>query len=194
MDEKHGQNDWLGLSEGFFEEYARHNVTYWGVTIENEPGAGSLPFWTWQAMYLSATTQREFAVKLLSPILKQSPASKNVKIMAHDDQRSNVFESAEKFYGTPEGVEAIDGIAVHWYAHSNFDKLEKTHNLRPDKFILASEACTGYNPFEHKPLLGDWTRGRAYAHDILNDLRNWVAWTWKAAQIWCAILWTPRLL
>ncbi|KAI3410388.1 hypothetical protein GPALN_004489 [Globodera pallida] len=98
--------------------------------------------------------------------------------MAHDFQRSDAFEMAQKIYGTPEGVEAIDGIAVHWYVPSNFDKLEKTHNLRPDKFILASEACNGFLPHDHMVLLGDWTRGRAYAHDILNDLRNWVVgWT-----------------
>uniref|UniRef100_A0A914GV79 Glucosylceramidase n=1 Tax=Globodera rostochiensis TaxID=31243 RepID=A0A914GV79_GLORO len=146
----------------FFEEYSRHGVTFWGMTTENEPGAGGLSFWRWQAMYLSATTQREFAVKLLSPALK----------------KSILFESAQKIYGTPEGVEAIDGIAVHWYAPSNYDKLEKTHNLRPDKFILASEACTGHRRSEHKPLLGDWSRGKEYAHDILNDLRNWVVgWT-----------------
>uniref|UniRef100_A0A914GXF0 Glucosylceramidase n=1 Tax=Globodera rostochiensis TaxID=31243 RepID=A0A914GXF0_GLORO len=151
----------------FFEEYARHGVTFWGVSVQNEPGSGSMPFWTFQAMYLSAKTQREFAVKLLSPALKQSPASKNLKIIAHEFQRSDVFEMAQKLYGTPESIQAIDGIA-----------LEKTHNLRPDKFILASEACNGFLANDHMVLLGNWTRGRAYAHDILNDLRNWVVgWT-----------------
>ncbi|KAL3095553.1 hypothetical protein niasHT_024379 [Heterodera trifolii] len=129
-------------------------------------------------MYLSATTQRQFAATVLGPELKKSVASKNVKIMAHDDQRSNVYEQAETFYATPGGEQTIDGVAVHWYSPGDYDKLTKVHNLRPNKFIFASEACTGYETFEHKVLLGDWSRGRAYAHDILNDLRNWVVgWT-----------------
>jgi hypothetical protein len=38
----------------------------------------------------------DFAHQLLSPILKQSEASKNVKIMGHDDQRSGILEAAKE--------------------------------------------------------------------------------------------------
>jgi glucosylceramidase len=43
---------------------------------------------------------------------------------------------------------------------------------------VSFQACTGYAPGQHKVLLGDWHRGVEYAHDILNNLRNWVVgWT-----------------
>ena len=39
----------------------------------------------------------------------------------------------------------MDGIGVHWYADwwNGPGKLDKTHELFPDKFILYTESCNG---------------------------------------------------
>uniref|UniRef100_A0A183BR57 Glucosylceramidase n=1 Tax=Globodera pallida TaxID=36090 RepID=A0A183BR57_GLOPA len=122
--------------------------------------------------------QRDFASQILAPMLKTSAQTEQLKIIAHDDQRDILLESAEKLFSDQNGLNAIDGLGVHWYKHSSFAALTLTHNLYPDKFLLATEACHGDSPWEHRPLLGDWLRGWAYGHDILNNLRNWVVgWT-----------------
>ncbi|KAL7079725.1 hypothetical protein ACQ4LE_001831, partial [Meloidogyne hapla] len=158
----------------FFEEYFTKNINFWGMTIENEPGAGAVPFYGWQAMYFSDKMQRDFALNLLSPILKESNITNKLKIIGHDDQRSGIYKSAKKIYEDPQKSIAIDGLGTHWYSHTDYEVLSKAHNIQPDKFILATEACNGYLPWEHKPLLGAWFRGQAYGHDILNNLKNWV--------------------
>nr|CAD2186869.1 unnamed protein product [Meloidogyne enterolobii] len=159
----------------FFEEYSTKNINFWGMTIENEPGtAGITPFYGWQAMYFSAKMQRDFAFNLLSPILKESNITNKLKIIAHDDQRSGVYKTAKKIYEDPQKSTAIDGLGTHWYSHTDYGVLSQAHNIQPDKFILATEACNAYLPWEHKPLLGAWFRGQAYGHDILNNLKNWV--------------------
>uniref|UniRef100_A0A915NLS0 Glucosylceramidase n=1 Tax=Meloidogyne floridensis TaxID=298350 RepID=A0A915NLS0_9BILA len=118
--------------------------------------------------------QRDFALNLLSPILKESNITNKLKIIAHDDQRSGVYKTAKKIYEDPQKSTAIDGLGTHWYSHTDYGVLSQAHNIQPDKFILATEACNAYLPWEHKPLLGAWFRGQAYGHDILNNLKNWV--------------------
>ncbi|KAI1726064.1 glycosyl hydrolase family 30 TIM-barrel domain-containing protein [Ditylenchus destructor] len=160
----------------FFEEYHKNGLDFWGLTMQNEPRNET---WPWQTMDLDFTMQREFAYAKLSPALKSSDATKDIKIMGCDDNRGVALQAAKELYADEEKAKAIDGIATHWYDHADFaSTLGPTHDVRPDKFILASEACNGDRAWEHMPLLGDWDRGIEYAHDILNMLRNWaVGWT-----------------
>uniref|UniRef100_A0A915EC01 Glucosylceramidase n=1 Tax=Ditylenchus dipsaci TaxID=166011 RepID=A0A915EC01_9BILA len=167
----------------FLEEYWKKGVEFWGLTIQNEPGSGLDPFWNWQTMAFSSVQQRDFAHSLLSPALKGSPGGKEVKIMAHDDQRNGILVAAKDIYNDSAKAAAIDGLGVHWYSQSEFEALTQAHLLSPDKFILATEACTGYGYGPNEPLLGDWDRGQQYGYDILNNLKNWViGWTdWNMA-------------
>ncbi|KAL3098956.1 hypothetical protein niasHS_000944 [Heterodera schachtii] len=161
----------------FFEEYAKQNVTFWGLTLQNEPFIVYNGNLSWQAHWLDSKSQCDFASQLLLPALKSSEASKNLVIMAHDDQRHTIEAESKDIFYDPQKT-AIDGLAVHWYAHSTYDPLSLMHKLYPDKFLLATEACAGFFDWEHTPLLGDWIRGWSYGHDILNQLRNWVVgWT-----------------
>ncbi|KAH7962696.1 hypothetical protein HPB52_017539 [Rhipicephalus sanguineus] len=61
--------------------------------------------------------------------------------------------------------------------------LDKVHKSYPDKFILPSEACTGYSMKERGVKLGNWERAEEYASDILQDLNHWASgWTdWNLA-------------
>jgi len=143
--------------------------------MQNEPRTVD---WPWQTMNFDYNMQREFAHGLLSPALKKSPITSDIKIMGCDDNRGVVLQAAKEIYSDPEKAKAIDGLATHWYDHADFENLTAAHNFRPDKFLLASEACNGDSPWEHTPLLGDWHRGVLYAHDILHNLRNYVVgWT-----------------
>lgn len=42
-----------------------------------------------------------------------------------------------------------------------------THELFPDYFILATEACIGAHFWERDVILGCWERGNQYSHSIL---------------------------
>ncbi|KAI6190347.1 Glucosylceramidase [Aphelenchoides bicaudatus] len=165
----------------FFEEYHKEGVDFWGLTLINEPGAGKQPDYRWQAMYISPDQQREFVDNRLGPMLRKHWLTKDIKIMAHDDQRDNLFEWAKSYYKNPDTL--IDGLGVHWYSQSSYDTLEKTHNLRPDKFILPTEACNAYLPNEQEPLLGSWYYAERYAQDIINNLLNYAA-GWTDWNIW----------
>ena len=80
-----------------------------------------------------------------------------------------------------EAAKYISGIAVHWYYDDmplvSPSLLTETHNLFPDMFLLATEACNGYVPDSPAVVLGSWERGEGYSHDIiqvsqLNSLIN----------------------
>uniref|UniRef100_A0A183BSX3 Glucosylceramidase n=1 Tax=Globodera pallida TaxID=36090 RepID=A0A183BSX3_GLOPA len=144
----------------FFEAYQSHgNVTFWGLTLTNEPLHGQRP-----GMSMNSTTQREWANKVLAPTLQQSPISKN--IFGNWKNRS---------------ANAVAGLGVHWYSPPGYpyDVLSQVHALYPNKFLLATEACAGaMERAEHAgPSMGNWTRALQYGHDIIQDLRNWaVGW------------------
>mmetsp|Transcript_24114 Transcript_24114/g.35250 ORF Transcript_24114/g.35250 Transcript_24114/m.35250 type:complete len:203 (+) Transcript_24114:1193-1801(+) len=68
----------------------------------------------------------------------------------------------------------------------DFDKLEKKHQMHPDKFFMATEACEGFLPNHIGTGSGvklddpeiTWKRGENYARDIIGDLQNWATgWT-----------------
>jgi len=182
----------------FFEEYAKRSVTFWGMTIQNEPvSTGS-----WQTNWIKAAVQGDFAFHHLRPALQQSPVTKDLKIIGHDDQRNLVFEAAHDIYDNADRASAIDGLGVHWYCDSDYECLTKTHNVKPEKFLLSTEACTGWNAWPNHVNLGDWSRGVDYGRNIINVLRNWVVdgrigiWRWicRADPIGWATMWTRPLL
>lgn len=61
----------------------------------------------------------------------------------------------------------MSGIGVHWYRGSDYTVLNRTHANHPTKFILATEACSGYEIIAPAVVLGSWSRGEDYSHDIL---------------------------
>ena len=85
----------------------------------------------------------------------------------------------------PVAESFVDGTAIHWYWNilSPASTTTEVHDEHPSKFILASEACDGWSPFEHQVWLGDWSRAEDYVISIVEDLNNWVVgWTdWNMA-------------
>ncbi|KHJ84149.1 hypothetical protein OESDEN_16141, partial [Oesophagostomum dentatum] len=78
-----------------------------------------------------------------------------------------------QIFDDPEATKYVDGIGVHWYlnALASPSVLTATHEHHPEKFILATEACTGSIGI-HGPVLGDWYRGEEYAEDIITASRK----------------------
>uniref|UniRef100_A0A914VEJ8 Glucosylceramidase n=1 Tax=Plectus sambesii TaxID=2011161 RepID=A0A914VEJ8_9BILA len=175
---------WAQYFVRFLEEYNKNGVNFWGLTAQNEPTTGADINYGWQTMFFDAESERDFIKNSLGPALHNSSLGKNIALMTMDDQRFMLPGWADVVFDDDLANSYTAGIAIHWYedwlAPSSF--LADTHKSWPDKFMLATEACSGYM-IVHGPSLGAWTRADDYAHDIIVDLNNWVAgWTdWNIA-------------
>ena len=66
----------------------------WGLTVQNEPTAGLIPFYSWQCMALEPPTMRDFIKMDLGPALHAN-GYQHVQIMAHDDNLPGILEDTE---------------------------------------------------------------------------------------------------
>ena len=51
---------WANYFVKFLDAYAANNVTFWGVTTQNEPSSGFLTFYGWQTMGFTAYMMRDW--------------------------------------------------------------------------------------------------------------------------------------
>uniref|UniRef100_A0A914DUD6 Glucosylceramidase n=1 Tax=Acrobeloides nanus TaxID=290746 RepID=A0A914DUD6_9BILA len=49
---------WANYFVRFFEEYAKNNITFWGVTMQNEPSQATNLIYGIQEMYYNGTMER----------------------------------------------------------------------------------------------------------------------------------------
>uniref|UniRef100_UPI00398E5802 lysosomal acid glucosylceramidase n=1 Tax=Pristiophorus japonicus TaxID=55135 RepID=UPI00398E5802 len=176
---------WANYFIRFLDEYAKHNLTFWAVTAQNEPTTGFITDYSFQSMGFTAEMQRDFIVLNLGPALQNS-THKNVQLMILDDQRILLPYWAKVVLDDVRAAQYVHGIGVHWYLDLLIppDKtLGATHHLFPEYYLFATEACTGYMPWEHTVQLGSWERGAMYSYDIIQNLNYFVAgWTdWNIA-------------
>ncbi|KAM9294263.1 lysosomal acid glucosylceramidase [Gastrophryne carolinensis] len=176
---------WANYFIRFLDEYAKHNVTFWAVTAENEPTAGMLSGYPFQALGFSAESMRDFIAKDLGPAFANS-SHRDVQLMIGDDNRIILPKWPEVILSDLEAARYVHGIAVHWYLDGIIPadiSLGITHGLYPEYFLFASEACAGSYPWEKGVRLGSWERGNQYSHSIIEDLSHHVTgWTdWNLA-------------
>lgn len=163
----------------FFEAYSSHKISFWGLTIQNEPSTGADMTWRWQTMNYTAETMRDFLKHFLGPQLKANSLTESLKVMVLDDGRGLLPGWADTIFNDTDASKYADGVAVHWYGnlYSPAVLLDITQRHHPDKFIFGTEACAGYFG-HHGPILGDWFRAESYADDIIVDLNHHVTgWT-----------------
>ncbi|KGL85907.1 Glucosylceramidase, partial [Charadrius vociferus] len=176
---------WANYFVRFLDEYAKHNLTFWAVTAENEPSAGLINNYPFQCLGFTAEQQRDFIARDLGPALANS-SHRHIQLIILDDNRLHLPHWAKVVsvaWGRPARAH---GIGIHWYL--DFigpiqDTVVPTHELFPDYFILATEACIGAHFWERDVILGCWDRGNQYSHSILTNLNHFVAgWTdWNLA-------------
>ncbi|XP_062848589.1 lysosomal acid glucosylceramidase [Trichomycterus rosablanca] len=176
---------WAQYYIRFLEEYAKHNLSFWGLTTGNEPTAGEMTNYSFQAMGFTPETQRDWIAMDLGPALSSSSFAK-IRLMILDDQRLLLPHWAKVVLSDIHAARYVHGIGVHWY----WDKLTParltlatTHSLYPEYFLFGTEACSGWSSLDRGVRLGSWERAEDYAHDIIEDLNNYVTgWTdWNLA-------------
>ncbi|NXG69995.1 GLCM Glucosylceramidase, partial [Baryphthengus martii] len=176
---------WANYFVRFLDEYAKYNLTFWAVTAENEPSAGLINNYPFQCLGFTAEQQRDFIARDLGPALANS-SHHHVQLIILDDNRLHLPHWAKVVLEDEEAARYVHGVGIHWYL--DFigpiqDTVVPTHELFPDYFILATEACIGAHFWERDVILGCWERGNQYSHSILMNLNHFVAgWTdWNLA-------------
>uniref|UniRef100_V5GWN7 Glucosylceramidase n=1 Tax=Ixodes ricinus TaxID=34613 RepID=V5GWN7_IXORI len=168
---------WAQYLVKFLNAYRDRNVTFWGITAQNEPSSGFIPFYSFQTMGFSASSQRDFVKFDLGPALERADYGPNkLKLMILDDQRIFLPNFANVVLQDPEASKYVAGIAFHWYWNhmKGPQALDDTHTSHPDKFLLATEACEGATSLlRNRVILGSWSRAASYAYDIIHDMRHW---------------------
>ncbi|XP_061173472.1 lysosomal acid glucosylceramidase-like [Saccostrea echinata] len=166
----------------FLDAYLQYNISFWGLTAQNEPTDGNIDHFPFQATGWTPEQQRDFISKDLGPALHANGYT-DLKLMMLDDQRLLLTYWADTILADPGASKYISGVAVHWYmdAISPTFELDYIHKKYSDHFIFGTEAC--YDTVLHPVNLGNWKHAEGYAHDIMQDLEHWVTgWTdWNLA-------------
>ncbi|XP_068179932.1 lysosomal acid glucosylceramidase isoform X2 [Antennarius striatus] len=175
---------WAQYYIRFLEEYAKYNLTFWAVTTGNEPSAGQMTNYSFQALGFTPEEQRDWVALDLGPALHSSHPQTHILIL--DDNRLLLPYWAKVVLSDIQAGRYINGVAVHWYFDSLVPaeiSLGLTHHLYPEYYLFGTEACAGWSGLDRGVKLGSWRRAEQYAHDILEDLNHYVVgWTdWNLA-------------
>jgi len=167
------QRPWAKYYSKFISAYKAQGIDMWGVTVQNEPEAAV----GWEACLWTPQYTAEFVKNHLGPVLHEEQPG--VKIIGFDHNKDHVLQWAKVLYADANAKKYFDGIGVHWYGGLNTHNLNQTHEIAPDKFILATEACNcGGVVFKTPKVDRWWSRAESLALDILEDLKFWaVGWT-----------------
>ena len=159
------QQTWAKYFTKFLSAYKSEGINIWGVTVQNEPEycPGN-----YECMHFTAETERDYIKNYLGPELSKSHP--DVKLLMYDHNKDHVVTWTKTVYGDSEAAQYVWGTAVHWYSGDQFDHLNTSHFLYPDKPILATEATESR---EENPQSPSWHAGEHYGHDIIGDLNNW---------------------
>lgn len=162
---KECQDVWARYVGRYLQEYEKEGVHIWGVTVQNEAKAEQ----GWESCFYTAGDERDYVTGYLKPALEKMGLGDR-KIFFWDHNKERVVDRAMETLCSKRARDCFDGIAVHWYSGDHFSALDVTHQLFPEKYIIASEQCTGKGKTKE-------ASGEKYAHDIIGDLNNWVnAW------------------
>lgn len=163
----------------WMDAYRRNGLNFWGMTVMNEPVTGVKPFIFHNSLGITQDDYVTFIKLYLGPILKQYGFT-DIKLIALDDNKGYIPFWAKAALEDKEASKYISGIGVHWYMNDDYENMNLLSKYYPDKFIIASEACNGYLPFQVHTLPGDWDRGTAYMIDIIKTIQKnaaaWVDW------------------
>lgn len=95
----------------FLQEYHKQGVSIWGLTIENEPGAGGDPNFKWNSLGFNETVERDFIKLDLGPELHAAGYTPDkLKIMIYDDQLPWVKKYSQVVFADHEAAKYISGM------------------------------------------------------------------------------------
>lgn len=163
----------------WLEAYRRNGIEFWGFTGLNEPVTGVKPFIFHNSLGITKDDYLTFLKLHLGPMMRQRGFGQ-VKLIFLDDNKGYVPNYVKSAMKDPRLAQMISGVGYHWYMNDEYENLQFIERDFPEKFVLSTEACNGYLPFQIHALPGDWDRGVAYMLDIIKGLQQnsagWVDW------------------
>ncbi|MBR3162841.1 MAG: glucosylceramidase [Clostridia bacterium] len=150
--------DYLAL---YIKAYLDEGIHIDYITVQNEPNAVQL----WESCLYSPEEEASFATNYLYYTFVKNNI--DTKILIWDHNKEKLFTRALQELQSKSNLDAITGIAFHWYTGDHFENIELTHNAFPDKLLFHTEGCTGFSKFNPDEEIQN---GEIYAHDILGDL------------------------
>lgn len=170
----------------FLEAYASNGITFWGLTVQNEPVASFSPLYKFNSMHYNPESMVKFLGKFLLPALRVQLGwnkQTGLKIIIGDDSLGIINNQVHKILEDMEVAKYVSGFGYHWYLSgivAPYSTLDKLHQSFEGKlFMIMTEACTG-SVSRKKVDFGSWTRGEMYFEDIVQDLKHhtsaWIDW------------------
>lgn len=163
---------WADYFVKFLQEYDKEGISFWGVTVQNEPMAVQ----TWESCIYTAEEERDFVKGYLGPALKNS-GYKDTKVIIWDHNRGIMYQRAKTVYDDPEASKYVWGTGFHWYTGDHFENVKLHAEAFPDKRMLFTEGCN--YPFNYDSLM-EWHWGETYGRSMISDFNNgasgWVDW------------------
>lgn len=147
----------------------------------------------------TAEDQRDWLVGFLAPILEDGGFG-DIDVIIGDGLRSLLPNWPKIVMKDPAARRLVAGTGVHWYFdfENPATKLDETHDLFPEKYIIYTESCFAtvgrkfdtlldpltvvltkfvcYKPEESRGgvILGSWKRAEGYAESIIETISHWV--------------------
>lgn len=171
----------------FFDSYHENGIDFWGATLQNEPASAYLPIYWFNSLQFGADEQKKFITKYYGPALRATNRTKeNFKLIIGDDSLGFLNLVVPGIMSDPETAQYVSGLGFHFYTSGlavPYSMLNDVYEQVKSKieFVMMTEGCMGSSwPSFGGPRLGDWTRGEAYASDIIEDLwrhtNAWIDW------------------
>lgn len=158
--EKYKQT-WADYISKYILEYKKLGINIEYITVQNEPNAVQL----WESCTYSAKEEIDFAVNYLYPTFNKNNI--NTKILIWDHNKEKLFTRASFELNSNEALQAVAGVAFHYYSGDHFENISLTQNAFPGKILIHTEGCTGFSKFNPND---DVKNAEIYAHEILGDL------------------------
>ncbi|MFV0590412.1 MAG: glycoside hydrolase family 30 protein [Draconibacterium sp.] len=166
---------WANYYVKFIEEYEKHDIPVWGLSVQNEPMAVQ----TWESCVYTADEERDFIKKYLGPTLEKSGMG-DKKLIAWDHNRDQIYQRATTILSDPEAAKYVWGIGFHWYepwtgGDMQFENEKLVNDAFPDTKLIFTEGCVESFDLNR---VDDWSLGERYGYSMLNDFNaGTVAWT-----------------
>lgn len=165
----------------FLEEYARHNVTFWALSAQNEPRSPAR-----NGPAIIHHNSINFTPNQLTALYKDHllPQLRNSSFKLHHFVWDDVVEEIDNYlsvmFAERSIREQVSGVALHWYSQGLREKpfvnVERAFNKMPHNFAMISTEASYLDG--QKP--GSWAHGSGYARDLIRTLRTgfigWLDW------------------
>lgn len=154
---------WSDYIVKYLKAYQAEGINIDYITIQNEPNAIQI----WESCLYSAEDEIDFVKQYLYPTFKKNNI--NTKILIWDHNKEKLFTRTIKELSDNQALEAVSGIAFHWYTGDHFENIQLVHNSFPGKLLIHTEGCTGYSKFNPND---EVKNAEIYGHDIIGDLNS----------------------